>query len=96
MSARATKHNASPSHPSISSNLDSSSRGCPVYLSPELNADQRSAAVWENVDMQNDVDELLQSRAAFELKNRLQHWNGDYLPARRASRTSTASTEAPT
>lgn len=51
-----------------------------MYLSPELNADERSAAVWENVDMQTDVDELLQSRAAFELKNRLQHWNGDYLP----------------
>lgn len=51
-----------------------------MYLSPELNADDRSAAVWENVERQNDVDGVLQSRAAFELKRRLQHWNGDYLP----------------
>lgn len=51
-----------------------------MYLEPELNSDQRSAAVWENVESQTDVAEVLQSRAAFELKRRLQNWNGDYLP----------------
>lgn len=51
-----------------------------MYLEPELDPDQRSAAVWENIEAQTDVDDVLQSRAAFELKRRLQHWNGDYLP----------------
>ena len=54
--------------------------GVTLYLEPELNADQRSAAVWENVESQIGVDDVLQSRAAFELKRRLQHWHGDYLP----------------
>lgn len=52
----------------------------PVYISPEQGPDVRSATVWERIEEQTDVDEVLQSRAAFELKRRLQHWNGDYLP----------------
>jgi hypothetical protein len=51
-----------------------------LYISPDQNPDARSATVWERIESQSGVADVLQSRAAFELKRRLQHWNGDYLP----------------
>jgi hypothetical protein len=54
--------------------------GADVYISPDQDAEQRSATVWQRVSAQSDVDGVLQSRAVVELKGRLQHWNGDYLP----------------
>lgn len=51
-----------------------------MYISPGQGPDERSATVWERVEAQAEVDELLRSRAVIELKRRLQHWHGDYLP----------------
>lgn len=51
-----------------------------MYISPEQDPGDRSATVWDRVDAQTEVDEALRSRAVVELENRLQHWNGNYLP----------------
>ena len=51
-----------------------------MFISPDQDPGDRSATLWERIEAQTDVDEVLQSRAAVELQRRLQQWHGDYLP----------------